>query len=634
MLKETLTFISSAEVKRLRKKIQDPILRAKVLANVFRVNALSMIMEAGSGHVGSSFSAMDIVTWLWLEEMRNPNDDNRATSDIYFSSKGHDAPGLYAVMIGLGKLPESLMRQLRRLDGLPGHPDVHTPLVPANTGPLGMGLAKARGMAGARRLKKKRGRIFVLLGDGELQEGQNWESLQPIANDGYSEIVAIVDNNKIQSDMFVKDVSDLGDLEAKFKAFGWRVSRIDGHNIRDIRSALHKPKMASKKPRVIIADTIKGKGVSFMQKVASDGMYKFHSGAPSLEHYTKGIQELIQNIRHDLTPLGLSVSTVTDTRISTGTPSPQAERLISAYGDELVKLAHKHANIVVLDSDLVLDTGLVPFSKAFPKRHVEAGIAEQFMTSMAGGYALEGMLPIVHSFECFLATHANAQIYNNATEQTKIIYASSLAGLLPASGGHSHQSVRGISLVGSIPGLTIIEPSNEQETRMALRYAVEENKESTYIRLVTRPTEIPYTLPKKYRLQRGVAVELRKGTDAAIIAYGPTLLREAYVASQLLQTRGKSVAVYNMPWLNTIDKPRFKKTFRKFKHIIVIDDHYSKSGLGEQIGALMAESGMRAKLLYIGINEIPVCGTSDEVLTHHTLDAASLSKKIRTFLAT
>src|SRR3989344_3352425 len=150
MINDSLAYISRAEVGRLRKKIKDPISRASILANVFRLNTLSMIMEAGSGHVGSSFSAMDIVTWLWLEEMQNPNDDSRNKSDIYFSSKGHDAPGLYSVMIGTGKIKESLAHRLRKINGLPGHPDVQTPFVLTNTGPLGMGLSKARGMAGAR----------------------------------------------------------------------------------------------------------------------------------------------------------------------------------------------------------------------------------------------------------------------------------------------------------------------------------------------------------------------------------------------------------------------------------------------------------------------------------------------------
>ncbi len=632
MISDSLTYIPRAEVDRLRKKIKDPILRASILANVFRLNALSMIMESGSGHVGSSFSAMDIVTWLWLEEMQNPNDNKKRNADIYFSSKGHDAPGLYAVMIGLGKLKEALRHRLRRIDGLPGHPDVRTPFVITNTGALGMGLAKARGMAGARRLAGKSGRIFVLLGDGELQEGQNWESLQPIANGGFSEITAIIDFNKIQSDTYVKDTSDLGNLEAKFRAFGWEVFRIDGHNMREIKAVLQKTKRGIGKPKVIIADTIKGKEVSFMEKVASDGFYKFHSGAPLPELYKKAAEEIINSVESALRPLGLEVAIEQKVPIPKRATSPRAERLIVAHGDELVKLAQKHPKIVAFDADLVLDTGLVPYSKTIPQRYVQAGIAEQYMTSMAGGYALKGMLPVVHSFECFLSTHANAQIYNNATERTKIIYVGSLAGLLPASPGHSHQALRGISLVGSIPGLTMIQPANEAEARLAIRFAVLQNKGSSYIRLVTLPIELPYVLPRGYVLKRGQGVKIRSGKEAAIVAYGPTLLKETYLAAEILEQAGLRVAVFNMPWLNTIDEAWFKKTFAKFKKIVTLDDHFVSQGLGVQIAAMITRGRLKSRILCLGIREIPACGTPAEVLAYHQLDAMSLSKQIRSFL--
>jgi transketolase len=625
-----LVYVPVSEIDRMRRTLPDPVTRTAILADLFRINALSMIMEAGSGHIGSSLSAMDIVAWLWTEEMRNPNDDSKEYSDIYFSSKGHDAPGLYAVMIGMGLLPESLLHRLRKIDGLPGHPDILTPYIPTNTGPLGMGLAKARGMAGARRLSGKKGRIFVLLGDGELQEGQNWESLQPIANDGYAEITAIVDNNKMQSDTYVDRVSNLGDLEAKFKAFGWEVFRIDGHDSLQIRDAIQKTKHVIGKPQVIIADTKKGKGVSFMEEVGEDGYYKFHSGAPSREMYEHAVEEIIGRVRgalhlHALPEIRFDRNTDMPVRI----PLEAPEKLVTAYGDELVSLARTRKDIVTMDADLVLDTGLIPFSKEFPDRYVEAGIAEQYMVSMAGGYALKGMLPVVHSFECFLSTHANAQIYNNASEKTKIIYAGSLAGLIPAAPGHSHQSLRGISLLGSVPGLTMIEPSNEREARMAIRHAVEENKESTYIRLMSIPIALPYSLPETYALEKGKGVFLREGSGIAVIAYGPVLLKEAVQASDALKKEGKSVAVINMPWLNSFDEAWVRETLGAFRAVVTLDDHYVSLGQGVQIAALIAKLGMSVNVTSLGITEIPQCGTTSEVLAYHKLDAEHLAEALR-----
>ncbi len=183
-----------------------------------------MIAGAWSGHIGTSFSSLDIMSWLFLNELRDL-DKGPAACDIFFSSKGHDAPALYAVLIGLGLLPAEKLHELRRLHGLPGHPHVETPYVQANTGSLGMGISKAKGMALANRHAGAPRRIFVLTGDGELQEGQFWESLGSAANRGLGEIVAIIDHNKIQSDTWVEQVSHLGDLEAKLRAFGWHVAR-------------------------------------------------------------------------------------------------------------------------------------------------------------------------------------------------------------------------------------------------------------------------------------------------------------------------------------------------------------------------------------------------------------------------
>src|SRR5437867_7781869 len=231
-----LSYVPAASIAAVRGATEDPILRAGLLADVCRLNTLYMIMQAGSGHIGSSFSSTDLITWLWTEALVDPN-SGAPGADVYFSSKGHDAPALYSLLVALGRLDFDLLHRLRRLGGLPGHPDVDTPFIATNTGSLGMGISKAYGMARANRLTGGGGRIVLMTGDGELQEGQIWESLQPAANERLSEIIAIVDRNQLHSDSAVAAVSDLGPLEDKFRAFGWDVRRIDGHDFRAMRSA-------------------------------------------------------------------------------------------------------------------------------------------------------------------------------------------------------------------------------------------------------------------------------------------------------------------------------------------------------------------------------------------------------------
>src|SRR5580765_5399042 len=232
-----------------------------------------MIERAGSGHPGTTFSSIDIVAWLHLEVL--------GEGDRYFSSKGHDVPGLYAVLTGLGVLDFDLVHQLRRLDGLPGHPDVHaTPEVVTSTGSLGMGVSKARGFVLADRLLGQAGNVYVLTGDGELQEGQFWESLQPTANRKLHEITVIVDRNEVQSDTWVSEVSDLGDLSVKLRDFGWTVAECDGHDLPALAEALG---VEAEGPLAIVAHTRKGAGVSFMEPEGrlprtDTALYGYHSG--------------------------------------------------------------------------------------------------------------------------------------------------------------------------------------------------------------------------------------------------------------------------------------------------------------------------------------------------------------------
>lgn len=626
-----LFYVPLDEIKKIRKEISDPILRAETLADIFRINTLYMIKFAGSGHIGTSFSAMDIATWLWLEEMKNPNAKDSKDSDIYFSSKGHDVPGLYSILIGLEKLPFDFTHKLRRLHGLPGHPDISIPFIAANTGSLGMGISKARGMATAKRLKGEKGQIYVLTGDGELQEGQIWESLQPTANGGFSEITVIVDHNKLQSDSLVKDISDLGNIEEKFRSFGWEVVRCDGHSIEEFVKSLRELKdkgIGNKKPQVLIADTLKGKGVSFMEPRNFTGSgYKYHAGAPSDSDYSSAFLEISARVNKKLKFLGASTLKF-ENRLLPVKPAPgKTENPISAFGDELVKISESRKDIVVLDADLAVDGGILGFKAKFPERFKECGIAEQDMVSMAGGLALEGMLPVVHSFSCFL-TRANEHFYNNASEKRKIIYIGTLSGLLPATPGHSHQSVRDISAVASNPGITMIEPSSEMEARMAIRWAVEKNPKSTYIRFSSVPLELPYALPKDYVFEKGKGVLLRAGQGVAIVAYGQVMLREAILAAELLSKKGISLAVVNLPWLNTVDR-KWLKNLADFKIIFTLDDHLIKGGQGEFLSSEILKSMDRPpKVHSFGVEGIPECGWNDEVLKYHKLDAESLADQI------
>ena len=304
--------------------------------------------------------------------------------------------------------------------------------------------------------------------------------------------------------------------------------------------------------------------------------------------------------------------------------------MVNAFGEALVELGAKRKDIVVLDADLSADCGLRPFEIAFPERFIENGIAEQDMVSMAGGLALQGLLPIVNSFGVFLASRSNEQIYNNATENTKIIYVCHYAGLIPAGPGKSHQSLRDISLLGALPNCVILEPCNGVETKRALEWCVDKAKENCMIRLVISPSPRTITLSEDYDFSFGKGTVLKEGKDALLFAYGPVMLNEALTASEILAKQEFSLKVVNLPWLNRIDIKWLAETIGKCRIIFSLDNHSEYGGLGDNLlNALMLSDKLAdKKLIKFAVGEHPACGTPPEALAYHRLDGKSLSDRV------
>lgn len=627
-----LYYLSKSEFDRVRKLNASKSERAALFADMCRLNALYMIARTGSGHIGTTFSSLDIVSTIYLDEMRWQNGESQ---DVYFSSKGHDVPGLYAVLIGLGLMDFDLIHRLRRLGGLPGHPDRRIPHIATNTGSLGMGVSKAKGMAFANRQFGRDEQIMVLTGDGELQEGQFWESLASAVRDKMHEITVIVDHNKVQSDTLVSKVSDLGDLDAKVKSFGWHVERVDGHDCAAIAKALADARARKDLPTFIIADTIKGKGISFTEHTSinfDESLYRYHSGAPTAAEYVAGATEIIRRINKRFEALQTPAP---EYEIAEGTgpvppPAGTIERLLPAYTRNIVAQAEKNPKLVVLDADLITDTGLIEFKKQHASRFVECGIAEQDMVSQAGGMALKGLLPVVHSFSCFLTTRPNEQIYNNLTERTKIVYVGSLSGLIPAGPGHSHQSLREISAIGGNHHLVMVEPATAAEVDLAFDFIFNKTKDSAFLRLVSVPWAVPFALPAGYSWTEGQGVTLREGRDAAIIAYGPIMLASAYNAAETLDHEGISVRVINLPFLNRIDGAWLADAVAGCKVVVTIDNQFVHAGQGTLVAAKLAEAGgMMPVIRHLGVGDFPACGRPEEVMAHHGLDAESVAKTVR-----
>ncbi len=259
-------------------------------AREIRIDLLKTLANAGSGHTGGSLSATDILTALYFYKMRhNPQRPDWEGRDKFVLSKGHAAPAWYVILARLGYFDPSELQNLRQIDSmLQGHPySPNTPGIEVSSGSLGQGLSIANGLAMAARMDKKPIRIYALLGDGENQEGQVWEAAMSAAHYKLDNLCAIIDNNGLQIDGYVRDIMNIEPLADKWQAFGWNVIKIDGHNFNEITCALDSAEEVKGKPTMIVAGTVKGKGVSFMENKAG-----YHGVAPSSDELKKALAEL------------------------------------------------------------------------------------------------------------------------------------------------------------------------------------------------------------------------------------------------------------------------------------------------------------------------------------------------------
>ena len=260
------------------------------IAQDLRITGLKMVQGAHSGHIGGAFSLSEIMAVLYFEKMNiRPNEPKWEDRDRLVMSKGHATVALYPTLATRGFFPLSLLDTFRKIDGhLSGHVEMkYVPGVDMSTGSLGQGLSTAVGMAIAGKQLKKNFTVYAILGDGEIQEGQIWEALMYAGSHGLDNLIIILDNNKVQLDGTVSDILDTGDLTAKFSSFGMQVLSVDGHNVEQLCEAIDKAKATKGKASAIIANTIKGKGVSFME-----GLYTWHGKTPNGEQFAKAFEEL------------------------------------------------------------------------------------------------------------------------------------------------------------------------------------------------------------------------------------------------------------------------------------------------------------------------------------------------------
>jgi transketolase len=595
------------------------------IAARLRIHSLRMTTKAGSGHPTTCLSMAELAACLFFGEMRyNLKDPEDWGNDEFVLSKGHAAPILWAAYAEAGVIPEPELMNLRSISSnLEGHPTPRLPWVKAATGSLGQGLSVGVGLALAQRLGRSLGRTFVMMGDGECAEGSVWEAANAAGHFHLKNLVAIVDINRLgqsEATMFGHDVRA---YERRFKAFGWRTFRVDGHDIRKILAALLEIRAAGG-PAVILAKTIKGKGVSFIED--RNG---WHGKPLKPEELEKALAEIGPmpdvDAKRLIRPPRKAARPAAKTGVAwerTDYSSPTATRL--AYGFALEKLGRVNDNVVVLDGDVKNSTYADKFFESFPKRSFECYIAEQNLVGMGIGMAVKGYMPFIATFAAFLS-RAHDQIRMAAYSLSNIKLCGSHVGVSIGEDGPSQMGLEDLAIFRPIPGCAVLYPCDANSTEACVE-SMARHRGMAYLR-TTRPAT-PLLYPKDEAFPVGGSKILAKGEGDAVtvIAAGITVV-EALKAAQELKKEGVGVRVIDAYSVEPIDRETIRSEVADTGgRAIVVEDHFPGGGLGEAVASAL---GGGAKLVHLCVRELPRSGKPAELLEAFGISSSSIAMAAR-----
>jgi transketolase len=585
-------------------------------ANLMRGYDLVALHAAGSGHAGGTLSIMDIASALYLKiATHDPNRPNWADRDRIIWSTGHKAPSLYLGLAFAGFCPLDEVITLRKLSSpFQGHPHwLKLPGVEVSTGSLGQGLSIAVGMALAARLDQKGHKIFCIMGDGEQQEGQVWEAAMEAGYYELENLIAIIDCNRLQIDGPVQDVMEVEPLAEKYEAFGWAVLRIDGHDMSQIVDSLQQAKTLKGRPVVILADTVKGKGVSFMENQAG-----WHGKVPNLEELTKGLRELGLTDRipvQSLLEKAKRYQVEVDHKLNAKMPKFTHDYWWNARVDMSVKMEPTRKGfgqslaqngddprVVCLGLDISGSIMISDFYAGKPERKdrwISLGIAEQSATSVAAGLAREGKLPVLGTYATFAAARNLDQIRTSICYGNfNVLIAGAHGGVSVGPDGATHQGLEDLFAMQGLPNMSVAVPCDVIETRKATDYLLLKHQGPKYIRFAREATPVVTNEKTPFVFGQANVIRLRRagpsfldafeivlassyrneGEDLSILACGPMVPEAMRAAFILKQEFGYETRVVNLHTLKPIDAQAIVRAGRETGVIVTAEEH--------QIGAL------------------------------------------------
>ena len=607
------------------------IAQLEKISGLIRYYIITSTIEAGSGHPSSSLSATDLMTGLLFGGVFRFDADNpeQPNNDRLIFSKGHASPLFYALWAAAGKVSEAELMTLRKFGSpLEGHPTTAFKYTEAATGSLGQGLSIGLGMAlNAKYIDKLPYRTYVLLGDSEMSEGSQWEAIQVAAYYKLNNLIGIIDVNRLGQRGETMYGHDLHAYEQRVSAFGWETILIDGHSFPEILSAYEKAVQVNYKPVMIIAKTIKGKGISFIED--KNG---WHGKPPKKEDLDKALHELgtvDTSTKGKITkPDDLKPATEAPKEIrEINYPSDKPVATRKAYGKALVRIFPKYPGIVVLDAEVSNSTFSEMFKEQYPRRFFEMFITEQNMVGTALGLSRRGKIPFISTFAAFF-TRAFDQIRMSQYSEANIKFCGSHAGVSIGEDGSSQMGLEDIAMFRAVLNSVVLYPSDAVSTEKLVEEAAK-HYGIVYIRTTRNDTPVLYGSDEAFYIG-GCKVLRSSGNDYVTVVAAGITLYEALKAYDELIKEDIFIRVIDLYSVKPIDLKTLCEAARNTKAIITVEDHFAEGGIGEAVGSALRDQPVPVHSL--AVRKMPKSGKTRELLDYEEISGDAIIKKVKELL--
>ncbi len=598
------------------------------LAKLIRYYSLVMSTEAGSGHPTSSLSAADLLTGLlfggtFRYDLDNPEHPN---NDRLIFSKGHASPLFYSIWAAAGKVSEQELMSFRKFGSpLEGHPTPAFTYTEAATGSLGQGLSIGLGMAlNAKYVDKLPYRTYVLLGDSEMAEGSQWEAMEIGAYYKLNNLVGIMDVNRLGQRGETMYGHDLSVYRNRAAAFGWEPIVIDGHDLPQITTAFRQATESNDRPVMVIAKTLKGKGVPFIEDkngwhgkpLTRDDLARALEALGPVDTSVRGViakpedRTAAPATRQNIQPVAFTAGKEVATR--------------HAYGTALERIFPKFPEMVVLDAEVSNSTFSEIFKVKYPERFFEMFIAEQNMVGAALGLAIRGKTPFLSTFAAFL-TRAFDQIRMSQYSRSNIKFCGSHAGVSIGEDGSSQMGLEDIAMFRTLTNGVVLYPCDAVSTEKLVE-AMAMHCGNCYLRTTRANTPVLYGNDEVFLIGGSKTVKTGKNDRAAVIAAGITV-HEALKAYDDLLKNGIAVRVIDLYSIKPIDMKTLRKAADETGLIVTVEDHYAEGGIGEAVMSALADHPCR--MVSLAVRKMPKSGKPAELLDYEGISKAAIIQAVR-----